>query len=40
MGLLMTPRLGPRVRIAVVTTDLELLPDKATPDASMIDLVK
>ncbi len=27
MGLLMTPRLGPRVRIAVVTTDLEMVPD-------------
>ena len=37
MGLLMTPRLGPRVRIAVVTTDLELIPDKIAPDASMID---
>jgi ferredoxin len=37
MGLLMTPRLGPRVRIAVVTTDLELLPDPDVQDASMID---
>ena len=37
MGLLMTPRLGPRVRIAVVTTDLELLPEAEDPDASMID---
>ena len=37
MGLLMTPRLGPRVRIAVVTTDLELIPDNIKPDASMID---
>jgi ferredoxin len=27
MGLLMTPRLGPRVRLGVVTTDLPLLPD-------------
>lgn len=27
MGLLMTPELGPRVRIAVVTTDLPLVPD-------------
>ena len=27
MGLLMTPRLGPRVRIAVVTTDLPLVTD-------------
>ena len=37
MGLLMTPRLGPRVRIAVVTTDLELIPDANHPDTSMID---
>jgi ferredoxin len=37
MGLLMTPLLGPRVRIAVVTTDLELVPDVNEPDASMID---
>jgi len=37
MGLLMTPRLGPRVRIAVVTTDLELIPESDSPDASMID---
>ena len=37
MGLMMTPRLGPRVRIAVVTTDLELVPDNIPPDPSMID---
>ncbi len=37
MGLLMTPRLGPRVRIGVVTTDLELVPDAATRDATVID---
>lgn len=37
MGLLMTPSLGPRVRIAVVTTDLDLTPDNIPPDASMID---
>ena len=37
MGLMMTPRLGPRVRIAVVTTDLELTPDQIEPDPSMID---
>jgi len=30
MGLLMTPKLGPRVRIAVVTTDAPLVPDKET----------
>ena len=37
MGLLMTPYHGPRVRIAVVTTDLELIPDEHIPDSSMID---
>lgn len=37
MGLLMTPDLGPRVRIAVVTTDLELPLNKRDPDYSTID---
>ena len=37
MGLLMTPRLGPRVRIAVVTTDLPLLTDSTTNDYSIVD---
>lgn len=37
MGLLMTPRLGPRVRIAVVTTDLPLLPDRPTRDPTIVD---
>ena len=37
MGLLMTPKLGPRVRIAVVTTDLPLLPDQRVPEDSVID---
>ncbi len=37
MGLLMTPKQGPRVRIAVVSTDLPLLVDKARADKSMID---
>jgi ferredoxin len=37
MGLLMTRRLGPRVRIGVVTTALELVPDRPAPDASIID---
>ncbi len=37
MGLLMTPALGPRVRISVVTTDLELIPDKYEQDKSMLD---
>jgi ferredoxin len=37
MGLLMTPKLGPRVRIAVVTTDLPLIVDKACFEPSVID---
>lgn len=37
MGLLMTPELGPRVRIAVVTTDLPLKPDIRERELSMID---
>lgn len=37
MGLLMTPRLGPRVRIAVVTTDAPLLVDASSHDDSMLD---
>jgi len=37
MGLLMTPELGPRVRIAVVTTDLPLVTDERGFDYTMID---
>lgn len=37
MGLLMTPRFGPRVRIAVVTTDLPLPPDEPSRDDTVID---
>lgn len=37
MGLLMTPKLGPRVRIAVVTTNLPLNTDESLHDYSMID---
>jgi len=37
MGLLMTPRLGPRVRLAVVTTDLPLVPGKREPEHSVLD---
>ncbi len=37
MGLLMTPHLGPRVRIGVVTTDLPLEPDEPGDDLSVID---
>ncbi|MEE4114604.1 MAG: 4Fe-4S dicluster domain-containing protein [Marinilabiliaceae bacterium] len=37
MGLLMTPKLGPRVRIAVVTTDAPLIPDSPTHSDSVLD---
>lgn len=37
MGLLMTPELGPRVRIAVVTTDMELVPDSRKRDDTVMD---
>jgi ferredoxin len=37
MGLLMTPELGPRVRLGVVTTDLELIPDGRKDGRAMID---
>ena len=40
MGLLMTPRLGPRVRIAVVTTDFPLELDERRPDPSLIDFCR
>ena len=37
MGLLMTPQVGPRVRIAVVTTDLPLVPSPRRADPTMFD---
>jgi len=37
MGLLMTSRLGPRVRLGVVTTDLPLLADGREPEHSVLD---
>ena len=37
LGFLITLDLGPRVRIAVVTTDMELIPDDYIPDESVID---
>ncbi len=37
MGLLMTPELGPRVRIAVVTASVPLIPDGRKEEFSMID---
>jgi len=40
MGLLMTPSLGPRVRIAVVTTDLPLIPSHPRPDPVIIDFCR
>ena len=40
LGLLMTPKLGPRVRIAVVTTDLPLIFDKRNHDSSVIEFCK
>ncbi|TFH41411.1 MAG: 4Fe-4S dicluster domain-containing protein [Lysobacterales bacterium] len=40
MGLLMTPELGPRVRLAVVTTDLPLVPDERRKDASLLDFCR
>jgi len=36
MGLLMTPRQGPRVRIAVVTTDMPLAPDMRVPSPGVL----
>lgn len=35
MGLLMTPNLGPRVRIAVITTDLPLIMTENKPDTTV-----
>jgi reductive dehalogenase len=40
MGLLMTPKLGPRVRIAVITTEMPLLTDKKPDYSSAIDFCK
>jgi reductive dehalogenase len=40
MGLLMTPELGPRVRLGVVTTDLSLIPDQRDDDTSVIDFCR
>ena len=37
MGLLMTPRLGPRVRLGVVTTDMPLVKDEPGDDQTVID---
>jgi reductive dehalogenase len=40
MGLLMTPKLGPRVRLGVVTTDLPLIPDGRSDDAPVLDFCR
>jgi len=40
MGLLMTPKLGPRVRIAVITTEIPLIIDKKPDYSSVIDFCK
>jgi ferredoxin len=37
IGILMTPELGPRVRLGVVTTDLPLVPDERMDGIFMID---
>ena len=37
MGLIMTPKQGPRVRLGMVTTNIELIPDGRQPDPSVID---
>jgi ferredoxin len=37
MGLLMTPKLGPRVRLAVVTSNIPLVTDQRVRDVTMID---
>jgi ferredoxin len=40
MGLLMTPTLGPRVRLGVVTTEMPLVADRRGLDASVIDFCR
>ena len=40
MGLLMTPNLGPRVRLGVVTTDLPLIPDPAGYSSAVLDFCR
>jgi reductive dehalogenase len=40
MGLLMTPTLGPRVRLGVVTTDMPLVPDPRADDTSVLDFCR
>ncbi len=40
MGILMTPQVGPRVRLGVVTTNLPLLVDQRSEDTSMLDFCR
>ncbi len=40
MGLLMTPRQGPRVRVGVVTTSMPLVPDIYVADESTLDFCR
>jgi ferredoxin len=40
MGLLMTPELGPRVRLAVVTTDIPLIPDSRKREPSTLEFCR
>jgi len=40
LGLLMTPAIGPRIRIAVITTDMPLKPSKPKPDPTVIDFCR
>ena len=40
MGILMTPHLGPRVRLGVVTTDLPLISDARSDDTSVLDFCR
>lgn len=40
MGILMTPKLGPRVRIGVITTDLPLIPVEYKPDLTVLEFCR
>ncbi len=40
MGLLMTPRQGPRVRVGVVTTEMPLIPDHYQGEKSILDFCR
>jgi len=40
MGILMTPKEGPRVRIGVITTDLELVPNEYKKNHALLDFCR